>query len=338
MTRCMTRAIFAHRISCFAVVVLGLCIGLIGAPVVPARGDGESPAAHMLAPIPPASDSPDPAASDLTHPPAYPPTLSNGAGTLIPRAYVPVITRPADRAIPPADKNDPLAYVNYFRALAGVPLVAFDPVLNDNCWQHTRYMAEENHLTHDQRSGSPWATPAGQACAQRGNVWLGGASSSPIWTRSRTIESWMESTGHRLWLLYPTTPVFGYGFYTAANNRTGAALDVLSRANLSADATYAGWLVRYPAPGQTDVPTGRYAITLLWPYFGPSPTVGTVRLTDASGTAIAFTVSTALPVGHKGIEIKPTVNLPANTTVNVNVSGTYANQTFDIRWSFSIGG
>ncbi len=257
---------------------------------------------------------------------------------IVPRAYVPIASRvqPASSPNPPPT-NDTLAYVNYFRTLAGVPEVTFDPALNDNCWLHARYMAEENHITHDERPDSPWYTPGGQVCAQKGNVWLGSATSSRYWAEHHAIEGWMRSIGHRLWLLYPTTPVFGFGFYTAANNRAGAALDVLSRFNPSADATYSGWPVRYPAPNQSDVPRTGNPITLAWRYFGPSPTVGSIGLTDGSGVAIPFTATTALPVNHKGIEIKPVQSLPANARIFVSVSGSYDGVPFNFTWSFTTG-
>ena len=255
-----------------------------------------------------------------------------------PRAHLPIALKPHVAESPtPTPEDGTLAYVNYFRRAAGVPAVTFDPTLNSNCWLHARYMAEENHLTHDERPNSPWYTPGGQTCAQKGNVWLGGAASSPYWQERHAIEGWMRSTGHRLWLLYPTTPTFGFGFYTAVNNRAGAALDVLSRFDSAADAAYPNWPVRYPGPGQTGLPTTGNPITLAWRYFGPTPIAGTISLTDGSGNAIPFTATTALPVGHKGIEIRPTQNLPPNARIDVSVSGSYDGQPFSYAWSFTTG-
>jgi hypothetical protein len=125
-------------------------------------------------------------------------------------------------------------------------------------------------------------------------------------------------------------------FYTAANNRAGAALDVLSLINTSNDLAYTGWPVRYPAPNQTGVPAVAYSITLGWRYFGSLPTVSSVSLT-ANGSPIAFTSTTVLPVGHKGIEIKPSQPLPANSTITVSVAGSYDNKPFSYTWSFKTG-
>jgi len=223
--------------------------------------------------------------------------------------------------------------VNFYRAAAGVPPVREDAVLNDNCAQHARYMAENDDLTHDQNPALPWASPAGQICAQKGNAWIGGGSS---WRPGQTIDDWMSSPGHRLWLIYPTTPVVGFGFYT--NGRvTGAGLDIISRARLDADDGYQGWPLRYPVAGQISVPTSRYPITLQWPYFGEAPQLRATSLTTAAGVPVAHTATTNLPVRHKGILLMPSVPLPGNTVFVVQVEGSYDGRPFTLSWSFSTG-
>jgi uncharacterized protein YkwD len=256
------------------------------------------------------------------------------AETVRPRSFVPIMTRSGPTmALEPVRSNDPQAYVNLFRRIAGVPPVAFDPALNDNCWLHARYMAEENEITHNERPESPWYTAGGQTCGQKGNAWLGSAFSQPYWQSFHAVESWVASVGHRMWLLYPTTPVFGFGFYTAGNNRAGAAMDVLSRVDTGKDTRYASWPVRYPAPNQAGVPPQAYSITLGWRYFGATPTVSSVSL-DVNGKPVAFTHTTSLPVGHKGIEIKPSQPFPPNSTIAVSVAGSYDGKPFSYQWSF----
>lgn len=247
--------------------------------------------------------------------------------------YLPIIQRVAP--LTTIDPNNWLEYVNYYRSIAGVPAVTEDTTLDNNCWEHARYMAENNDLTHVQDPNLPYASAAGQICAGNGNAWLGGAFFQPYWEVHHSIEGWMESVGHRLWLLYPTTPTFGYGFYTASNNRAGAALDVLSTFNSSADDGYSGWPIRYPAPNQTDVPAEAYPITINWKYFGATPTVSSTSLITFGGTNLAHTADTNLPVGHKGIEIFPSQPLPANTTILVSVSGSYDGTPFTYTWQFT---
>lgn len=255
------------------------------------------------------------------------------------RSFVPIMLRqgrPGQVTGTLPDRTDPFKYINYFRNAAGVSPVTFNDALNQNCWMHSRYMAEENQIAHSENTSSPWYSTAGQTCGKNGNVWLGSEFSRPFWQPYHAIENWMASVGHRLWLLYPTTPVFGFSFYTAANNRAGASLDVLSRINTGMDTSYAGWPVRYPAPDQTDVPAQAYSITLNWRYFGATPVVSSASLT-ANGKSIPFNVTTALPVNHKGIEIRPAQALPANSTITVSVSGSYDGAPFNYTWSFRTG-
>ncbi len=246
--------------------------------------------------------------------------------------YLPIVVK-VDVTI----TNEGITLANTYRTIAGVPTVTGDATLDDNCFQHARYMAENNIITHDQDPNLPFASPEGQICAENGNAWLGSEFFQPYWQVHHTIEGWMGSVPHRIWLLYPTTPTFGYGFYTAANNRAGAALDVLSEANFSADASYTGWPVRYPAPNQTDIPATAYPITLNWAYFGATPVLDSTSLTAQGGGPIAHTANTTLDVGHKGIQILPTNSLPANTTFDVTVTGTYDGTPFSYSWQFTTG-
>ena len=258
------------------------------------------------------------------------------SASIQPRVYTPLVMTGGTSSIPtpPATiPSDWLGRLNYYRALAGLPAVAEDAALSANCTDHARYMAENNHLTHSQDAGRPFASPAGQVCARNSNVWIGGGTA---WEPANSIDSWMGSVGHRLWMLYPTTPAFGYAFSTAVG-REAAAMDVLSRANYGADAAYTGWPVRYPAAGQVAVPATRYPVTLLWPYFGAAPQLAATSLRTESGVAVAHTADSNLPGGHKGVQIVPDAALPDNTVFVVEVSGSYSGAPFSLSWRFSTG-
>ncbi|WP_322489624.1 CAP domain-containing protein [Chloroflexus sp.] len=223
--------------------------------------------------------------------------------------------------------------LNAYRAFAGLAPVQEEAALSDNCWQHARYMAENNHLTHDQNPVLPYASPAGQICAQKGNAWIGGGVS---WQPADPIDGWMRSVGHRLWMLYPTLQRTGFGFYTAASGRqSAAALDVLSYFNEGID--YPGWPVRYPGANQQGVPATIYPITLHWRYFGNAPVVTATELRVVGGATLPHTVSTDLPAGHKGIVIIPTQPLPALATIEVIVAGSYDGRPFTYQWQFQTG-
>ena len=70
------------------------------------------------------------------------------------QVFLPLIARPP---IPPLP-DDWLGRVNGYRLRAGVPPVTEDATLNDNCWEHARYMAENELLRSEsanQRTSIP---------------------------------------------------------------------------------------------------------------------------------------------------------------------------------------
>jgi uncharacterized protein YkwD len=248
--------------------------------------------------------------------------------------FIPVVAQPRDSA---EDESLALSLVNQKRREAGVPPVGNLGRLDKNCFDHARYMAVNNVLAHEQDPNLPYASANGQDCAEHSNAWLGGSRSKPGWTPEDSIEDWMTSVAHRLWLLYPTTDAVGYGFYTTqSKNRAAAALDVLSQADFSADSTYGGWPVKYPG-SRSFVPATRYPITLQWRYFGPKPTITSTSLRVVDGQAIAHDATTLLPVNHKGIKIVPREDLPANSKFVVTVNGKYDGRTFSFSWQFNTG-
>jgi hypothetical protein len=250
--------------------------------------------------------------------------------------YLPLVLRSARMLpSPPADKNDIQAYVNYFRSLVGSPPIILDSTLNNNCAQHARYVAVNAHLTHFQDPGKPFASSQGQHCARNGNVWMGMAWTPGYWQPGDSVESWMHSVGHRLWLLYPTTTTFGYGFYTGADasHRAGAALDVQTDYDYRRE--FDGWPIRYPTDGQRGIIPSQYPISLSWEQGGPTPTIHATSLTSAAGVAIPHTYTTSLPSGHQGVVITPSQLLFYDTDFTVSVQGEYKGSPFTQIWTFS---
>jgi uncharacterized protein YkwD len=248
--------------------------------------------------------------------------------------YIPIVSQPES---PSAQNENALKLVNQVRAEAGVPPVDENGVLNNNCFEHARYMAENNLIAHEQDPNLPFASSSGQNCAQNGNAWLGSKKANPGWTPSDSVQGWMDSVGHRLWILYPTTQTVGYGFFSEQEeNRAAAAIDILSFAKFDKDADFNGWPVIYPK-GNVIVPATRYSITMNWRYFGTKPQLEQAQLRTESGQVLAHDASTNLPAGHKGIQIIPKQDLPPNSKIIVTVSGTYENQYFSFTWDFRTG-
>jgi uncharacterized protein YkwD len=248
--------------------------------------------------------------------------------------FIPLIAQPKR---PVSKVKSAVTLVNKKRAEAGVPPVQNHVQLDTNCFEHARYMANNNVLTHEQDPDLPFASPAGEACAENANAWLGSNREDPGWKPDHSIEGWMRSVAHRLWLLYPTTTTVGYGFFiTQQDNRAAAALDVLSYADFAADETFDGWPVKYPNESSVVSPV-RYPITLQWRYFGPKPIFTETHLATSNGRAIAHKATVNLPAGHKGIQIIPGQDLPPNTRFTVTVSGSYEGQPFQHTWTFRSG-
>lgn len=248
--------------------------------------------------------------------------------------YMPVVVHPD----PPAVKSaTAVTLVNDLRTEADIPPVQESPPLNENCYEHARYMAENNVLAHEQDPRLPYASESGQDCAENANAWLGSNRYDTNWTPKDSVNVWMKSVAHRIWLLYPTTRTVGYGFFSVEeDHRAAAAFDILSSANFEADRMYGGWPVKYPV-GDLFVPATRYPITLNWRYFGPKPVVQTVQLQTADGQILAHEANTNLPAGHKGIQIIPQQDLPPHSQITVTVSGSYEGQPFSYTWDFHTG-
>ena len=235
-------------------------------------------------------------------------------------------------------KTSTLAMINQLRANAGVPAVQYSPILEKNCFEHARYMAENAELTHRQNPNHPYASSSGQTCARQANLWLGSALPTVPWKATDPIKGWMSSVSHRIWLIYPTTREMGYSFYTnATTKRAAAAIDILSRADFAADEAYEGWPVRYPGSGETNIPATQFPITLNWRFFGPEPELKSVQLRTANGTNIPHEATSQMSIGHKGIQITPKIAFPKQSTIIVSVSGKYEGQPFSYSWSFYTG-
>lgn len=232
----------------------------------------------------------------------------------------------------PAIPEQWLDRLNYYRSLVGVPTVTENPTYSANCFEHARYMAENNDITHDQQADLPYASDAGQICAQKGNAWIGWGKG---WSQAEVIDGWMASLGHRLWMIYPSLQTTGFGMYTASNGVSAAGIDVLSDNKIENDNSFSGWPVIYPAPKQSNF--NQHYITLLWPYFQDTPNISSSSITNQQGQSIAHQATTQLPAGHKGIALIPQDYLADNTIYTVTVSGSYAGTAFNHTWQFSTG-
>ena len=244
---------------------------------------------------------------------------------------------------PQEQGNNGLWAINIYRTQAGVAPVVGDPILTNQCMLHAAYMAQNQLASLAEDKMLSMYSSEGSLCAGNALIYL--LPSNPQYFQAnRTVDAWMDSPTHRMWLLYPTLAVagFGYKFNAVGNNWvTSSAMDVLSGIDFSADIMYPNWPARYPSPGQIGVPAKALAITTWWPYTGPVPAVNltTTTLTTSAGAAVPFTINSdpAAFGGHKHITLIPTNPLPYETIFVVHLEGSYDGKPFVYDWKFSTG-
>lgn len=244
---------------------------------------------------------------------------------------------------PQEEGNNGLWAINIYRTQAGVAPVVGDPILTNQCMLHAAYMAQNQLASLAEDKMLSMYSSEGSQCAGNALIYL--LPSNPQYFQAnRTVDAWMDSPTHRMWLLYPTLAAvgFGYKFNAVGNNWvTSSALDVLSGIDFSADNMYPNWPARFPSPGQYGVPAKKLAITTWWPYAGPTPAVNltATTLTTSAGVAVPFTINSdpAAFGGHKHITLLPTNPLAYETIFVVHLEGSYDGKPFVYDWKFSTG-
>ncbi len=194
------------------------------------------------------------------NPQLRPVVAAPGATSPQSRVYLPVASRSVATEVnppaPPSETAAPewLAYLNYYRATAGLPPVTENPAWSQGCLNHARYIVLNRFATHAEDPANPWYTPDGDRCGRNGNVVLGGTSAP---ADRFAIDSWMQAPFHALGIIDPLLAQVGYGSYrNPANTLTGATLDII-RGRSYELAGSAPYPVKWPGDGAV-VPLDRY--------------------------------------------------------------------------------
>jgi len=140
-----------------------------------------------------------------------------------------------------------LAYLNYYRALAGLPPVVENTTLSSHAQLHARYIVHTDTLGHTEDPSSQWYTPEGADAAISSVVHAGLEYQDYI----DAIDSWMQAPFHALTMLYPALHEVGYGDYyeTIGSYEFGAALDVMHGRSWDIDESI--YPIIWPADGST---------------------------------------------------------------------------------------
>lgn len=172
-----------------------------------------------------------------------------------------------------------LAYLNFYRATAGLPPVAENTAWSDGARKHAMYIVKNDALLHSEELDNPWFTPEGLAAARQSNLFV---SYNRDDTDIQVMNSWMQSPFHAVGILDPRLEQVGYGSYREENGRleTGAAMNVIAGILHTAKAAYP---IFWPGDG-TIIPIGHHLAEQ------PSPLTGCPGYTAPSGLPLILQI------------------------------------------------
>ncbi len=195
--------------------------------------------------LPTATSTVEPTATDLP-PTAAPTETAVPTETPLPSPTPTPTQTPAPTPLP---EPDWLAYLNGFRASAGLTRVVETSAWSYGSGLHSQYMVYTDEVKHSENNENEYFTLEGNESAGKGNLVAGFSTNSDYkWA----IEYWLSAPFHGLPLLDPSLESVGYGEYVADSGqiKMSATLDVRgkSSAPVSADV----YPVYFPPPdGQT---------------------------------------------------------------------------------------
>jgi len=174
-----------------------------------------------------------------------------------PQAWRPVLIKPiastptptpTPRATETPSPENWLDYINWLRALGGLPAVTENTSWSLGCTHHAKYMVKNNYIGHSEDPANPWYTDDGNAAAGSGNAMV---SSNVNATDIYAIDLWMSGPFHGLGIIDPALGVSGFGSYREADGgwQMAACLDVIR--GLGAIAPSVTFPVMWPANGST---------------------------------------------------------------------------------------
>ncbi len=271
---------------------------------------------------------------------------------------------PGELPVSDAESRHALAYLNTYRAAAGLPAFSLDSALEAAASAHAGYVAADLSADgHIEQPGPAAFTGAGPTDRSTYFGYYAGTSEVVAFEpgAEKAVDSWLSTPYHRLALVDPENQLLGYGHASAQR-----LVDVLDcgpywplAAGAAAD-SIDGTMVRWPYPGQTGVPTCwsglehpdplrlypgvrgpvGYTVTLGFPEAEEPVRLSSATLNDASGTATACMVFDPAIDQYltDTVAVIPYEPLQPNTVYTVRFAGAVGDSTaFDETWSFTTG-
>jgi uncharacterized protein YkwD len=251
-----------------------------------------------------------------------------------------------------------LEQVNKYRQAAGLPGLSYSPALGAAALGHARYLAanpgQETVNAHREQPGTPLYVGTTSEDRARYYGYIQHTAEVINYTdrAEMAVAGWMDTLYHRIPLIHPGNQVFGYGL-------AGHGHELVNVALTGPDAP-TPLEVRWPQPGQTDVPTGwdgaehpdpmalypgapkpvGYTVTLTFggPVVRLSLTAGT--LTGPAGAVGVMTFDPRMDANLTDtVALIPRTPLAPGTTYTVRFVGRVDQgkglKPFDRSWSFT---
>jgi hypothetical protein len=270
--------------------------------------------------------------------------------------YLPLITHNDTGATSILPTQAALTRINYYRQLAGAPLLQLHPALTTSAQNHANYDLL-NHGDpsawaagpHGEVVGKPGFTgeSSGARALAAGYPWAAGWEvMNYLDDSARSVDDLMNSVYHRIGILTWTHQYLGYGHGRSA----AEAVDVIDFGRGATEPISTIGILVFPPDGMSDVPiygasetpdplppNGHYPIgypITLQPLSGSSLTVVSAELRDSAGTLVSVYPN---PPGctntcYALIPINP---LQYSTTYTLHARGHVDNVAFDTSWSFT---
>jgi uncharacterized protein YkwD len=208
-------------------------------------------------------------------------------------------------------QTNTLKRVNYFRKLAGLTDVTFDPALHNRCQQGALMMAANNALSHTPPASWLCYSSDGASAAGSSNIALGAHSATAVTLYMN--DNGLASVGHRRWILYSRASVFGHG--------SAMRSDVLQVFNTPTGPVNTK-NIAFPSAGYFPAPL----VPVQWSFgkHNANFSNATVQMTGPTGSPISLTKS-AVENGY------------GDNTVVWTPSGIVTNSAYDVNYTVQIG-
>jgi hypothetical protein len=145
----------------------------------------------------------------------------------LPAAIIAVLVTASGALARTAPSPGWLGTVNAYRASAGLAPVTENPAWSVDARSHSRYLVDNDVVSHEQDPNLPGATVGGAVAGANGNVAGTGTASR---TDEAFVELWMQGPFHAIGILRPGLESVGYGAYRGeepGSIAAAATLDVV---------------------------------------------------------------------------------------------------------------